>query len=85
MARLDPNIPHVEGAIKAACDKRGDKSTSTDNLMNLAECVLAECVLKNNIFEHNSCYFKHKQGTAISTKMAPQYISAKTTYMVAIY
>ena len=70
MVGLYPNIAHDEGlaAIKAALEKREDKSISTDSLMDLAECVL-----KNNIFEHNSRYFKQKQGTAIGTKMAPPY------------
>ena len=30
-------------------------------------------MLENNIFEHNGEIFKQKQGTAIGTKMAPQY------------
>ena len=63
-------IPQDEGlaAIKAALEKREDKSISTDSLMDLAQCVL-----KNNLFEHNSRYFKQKQGTAIGTKMAQPY------------
>ena len=67
---LYPNIPHEEGliAIRKALDKREDKVITTDSLMELAECVL-----KNNIFEHNTCVYKQKQGTAIGTKMAPPY------------
>ena len=67
---LYPNIPHDEGqiAIRKALDSREDKTISTDSLMDLAECVL-----KNNIFEHNSRFFKQLRGTAIGTKMAPPY------------
>ena len=65
------NIPYEEGllAIRKALDKREDKVITTDSLMELAECVL-----KNNIFEHNTCVYKQKQGTAIGTKMAPPYV-----------
>ena len=67
---LYPNIPHDDGlaALKNALDKRIDQSISTESLLELAECVI-----KNNIFEHNSRFFKQKQGTAIGTKMAPPY------------
>ena len=67
---LYPNIPHEDGlaAIREALNQRDDQSISTDSLMELASCVL-----KNNIFEHNSRYFKQKQGTAIGTKLAPPY------------
>ena len=67
---LYPNIPHDEGlaAIRKALDDRDDKSVSTDSIVELAECVL-----KNNVFEHNSEFYKQKQGTAIGTKMAPPY------------
>ena len=51
-----PNIANGLAAIKAALEKREDKSISTDSLMDLAECVL-----KNNILEHYSRYFKQKQ------------------------
>ena len=34
---------------------------------------LAECVLKNNIFEHNTSFYKQLGGTPIGTKMAPPY------------
>ena len=67
---LYPNIPHDDGlaAIREALEKREDKSISTESLV-----VLAECVLKNNVFEHNSRFFRQIQGTAIGTKMAPPY------------
>ena len=67
---LYPNIPHEEGlkALREALDTREDKTISTDSLIDLADCVL-----KNNVFEHNSRFFKQKRGTAIGTKMAPSY------------
>ena len=51
-----------------ALDARGDKTVSTDSLIELAECIL-----KNNIFEHNTSFYKQLRGTAIGTKMAPPY------------
>ena len=67
---LYPNIPHDEGlkAVRKKLDQRQDKKISTESLVELAECVL-----KNNHFEHNGQFFKQKKGTAIGTKMAPQY------------
>ena len=67
---LYPNIPHDEGlkAVRNALDSREDKTISTESLLELAECVL-----KNNIFEHNTKFFKQVPGTAIGTKMAPPY------------
>ena len=67
---LYPNIPHDEGlkAVRNALDSREDKTISTESLLELAECVL-----KNNIFEHNTKFFKQVRGTAIGTKMAPPY------------
>ena len=49
-------------------DGREDKSISTDSLLELAKCVL-----ENNVFEHNGDVYIQKQGTAIGTKMAPNY------------
>ena len=64
------NIPHEDGlvAMRKALDEREDKIVSTDSLIELAECVL-----KNNIFEHNTSFYKQLRGTAIGTKMAPPY------------
>ena len=49
------NIPHEDGlvAMRKALDAREDKTVSTDSLIELAECVL-----KNNIFEHNTSFYK---------------------------
>ena len=67
---LYPNIPHKDGlvAMRKALDAREDKTVSTDSFIELAECVL-----KNNIFEHNTSFYKELRGTAIGTKMAPPY------------
>ena len=54
--------------MRKALDAREDKTVSTDSLIDIAECVL-----KNNIFEHNTLFYKQLRGTAIGTKMAPPY------------
>ena len=54
--------------MRKALDLRKDKRTSTESLIELAECVL-----KNNIFEHNLSFYKQLRGTAIGTKMALPY------------
>ena len=61
------NIPHEDGlpAMGKVLDEREDKTVSTDSLIELAECVL-----KNNIFEHNTSFYRQLWGTAIGTKMA---------------
>ena len=58
---LYPNIPHQEGliVIRKALDTRKDKTTSTDSLIEVAECVL-----QNNIFEHNKSVFKQLRVTS---------------------
>ena len=67
---LYPSIPHKDGleALHLALSNREDKSVSTESLLELAQCVL-----ENNVFEHDGKVFKQKQGTAIGTKMAPNY------------
>ena len=52
---LYPKIPHEDGlvAMRKALAGREDKTLSTDSLIELAECVL-----KNNIFEHNTSFYK---------------------------
>ena len=70
VAGLYPNIPRDECliALRKSLESSEDKTISTDSLMDLAECVL-----KNNIFEHNSSFFKQLRRTAIGTKLAPPY------------
>jgi len=67
---LYPSIPHKDGldALRDALNGREDKSTSTESLLDLAKCVL-----ENNVFEHDGKVFRQIQGTAIGTKMAPNY------------
>ena len=67
---LYPNIPHKDGieALKSVLDSRKNKTVSTESLLELTKLVL-----ENNVFEHNGETFRQKQGTAIGTKMAPQY------------
>ena len=55
-------------AMQKALDAGEDGTVSTDSVIELAECVL-----KNNIFEHNTSFYKQLRGTAIGTKMAPPY------------
>ena len=54
--------------MRKALDARKEETVPTDSLIELAECVL-----KNNIFEHNTSFYKQLRGTAIGTKMAPPY------------
>ena len=67
---LYPSIPHVDGleALRLALNGRDDQSISTESLVELAQCVL-----ENNVFEHDGNIYRQKQGTAIGTKMAPNY------------
>ena len=67
---LYPSIPHKDGleALRVALEGREDKTISTESLLELAKCVL-----ENNVFEHDGKVFRQKQGTAIGTKMAPNY------------
>ena len=64
------HIPHEDWlvAMRKELDAPEDKTVSTDSLTELAECVL-----KNNIFEHNTSFYKQLRSTAIATKMAPTY------------
>ena len=94
---LYPNIPHEDGllAMRKTLDAREGKTVSTDSLIELAERVL-----KNNIFDHNTSFYKQLRGTATGTKVAPPYAVIfmdeldekllkdcykKTSRMVAIY
>ena len=67
---LHPNIPDDEGMItlRKFLESREDKKISTRFPNGLAECVL-----ENNIFEHNSSFFKQLRGTATGTKIIPPY------------
>ena len=65
-----PNIPHENGlvALRRALDEREGTTVLTDFLIELAECVL-----NNNIFEHNTSFFKQLRRTAAGTNMALPY------------
>ena len=54
--------------MQKALDAWEDKTPLTDSLIELGECIL-----KNNIFEHNTSFYKQLRGTAIGTKMALPY------------
>ena len=75
---LYPNIPHKDGieALKKVLDSRKNKTVSTESLLELTKLVL-----ENNVFEHNGETFRQKQGTAIGTKMAPQYAISFMSYL----
>ena len=64
VVELYPKILHKEGldAIRKVLDKQEDQTISTGSLI-----ILAECVLKNNVLEENMRYFKQLNGTAIGT------------------
>ena len=75
---LYPNIPHKDGleALKKVLESRKNKTVSTESLLELTKLVL-----ENNVFEHNGETFRQKQGTAIGTKMAPQYAILFMAYL----
>ena len=67
---LYPSIPHEEGleALKEVLERRGDKTISTDTLLELAHVVL-----KNNFFEFNDDFYQQLRGTALGIKCTPSY------------
>ena len=68
VVRLYPNVAIDEGLLflEKALDTPGEKTVSTESLIELAEFVL-----KNNYFQFNDR--KQKEVTAIGTKFAPLY------------
>ena len=62
---LYANIFHGDGLVATwkALDAREDKTVLTDSLIELAECVL-----KNNIFEHNSAFYKQLKELPLEIK-----------------
>ena len=62
---LYPNILREVGlvAMRKALDAPEDKIVSTDSVIELAECVL-----KNNIFEHNTSFYKQLKGLPLELK-----------------
>ena len=67
VAGLYPNIPHEDElvAMPKALDARQDKTVSTDFFTELAEYLL-----KNNLFEHDTSFYKQLREFATGTKMA---------------
>ena len=67
------NIPHEEGidALRHYLSSNDESKPTSDTL-----CVLTELVLKNNFFEFNNKHYIQVQGTAMGTKMAPNYANS---------
>ena len=70
---LYPDIPHKERLEAVRWTPFDEFQTiSTDSLI-----LSAECLLKNNVFEHNTRYFKQLRQTTIGIKRAPPYAIQK--------
>ena len=67
---LYTNIPHTEGI---AAITRMMEDTGLDTLKRMFICNLAHQVLTKNYFQFNEQLYIQKQGTAMGTKMAPNY------------
>ena len=67
---LYTNIPHTEGI---AAITRMMEDTGLDTLQRMLICNLAHQVLTKNYFQFNGQLYIQKQGTAMGTKMAPNY------------
>ncbi|XP_060071249.1 uncharacterized protein LOC132551153 [Ylistrum balloti] len=71
VSSLYTSIPHTEGirAVKLALDGRGPQAQpSTWILLRMIALILT-----NNCFRFNTDYYLQKLGTAMGTKMAPNY------------
>ena len=70
VSSLYTNIPHHDGiaAIREALNKRIDQTPHTWILLRLVHFVL-----NKNFFEFNGKFYLQKMGTAMGTKMAPNY------------
>ena len=67
---LYTNIPHTEGI---AAVTRMIEETGLDTLHKMFICNLAHQVLTKNYFTFNGQMYIQKQGTAMGTRMAPNY------------
>ena len=67
---LYTNIPHTEGI---AAITRMIEETGLDTLQRMFICNLAHQVLTKNYFIFNGQIYLQKQGTAMQTRMAPNY------------
>ena len=64
------NIPHTEGI---AAITRMIEETGLDTLHKMFICNLTHQVLTKNFFKFNGQMYVQKQGTAMGTRMAPNY------------
>ena len=67
---LYTNIPHTEGI---AAITRMIEDTGLDTLHRMFICNLTHQVLTKNYFQFNGQMYRQKQGTAMGTRMAPNY------------
>ena len=70
VSSLYTNIPHSEGI---AAINRMMEETGTDTLLRMFISNLAYQVLKKNFFSFNGQLYEQTQGTAMGTRMAPNY------------
>lgn len=70
VSSLYTNIPHKDGltAMFEALENRENKYPSSDTFVKLAKIVL-----EKNTFQFNKNFYTQLQGTAMGTKMAPNY------------
>ena len=70
VSSLYTNIPHNEGI---AAINRMMEETGTDTLLRMFISNLANQVLTKNFFNFNGQLYEQTQGTAMGTRMAPNY------------
>ena len=63
---LYTNVPHTEGTKMM-------EETGTDTLLKMFISNLTHQVLNKNYFQFNDKLYEEKQGTAMGTRMAPNY------------
>ena len=70
VSSLYTNIPHTEGI---AAINRMMEEIGTDTLLKMFISNLAHQVLTKNYFSFNGILYEQIQGTAMGTRMAPNY------------
>ena len=70
VSSLYNNIPHTEGI---AAINRMMEEIGTDTLLKMFISILAHQVLTKNYFSFNGILYEQIQGTAMGTRMAPNY------------
>ena len=68
---LYTNIPHTEGI--SAINKMMEE-TGTDTILKMFISNLTHQVFTKNYFQFNDKLYEQKQGTAMGTRMAPNYV-----------